>query len=173
MFGRLLVQLGFAGLIATCSLVLAFGWRRTGRAEPLGPIVVAALATVLAGAALWPRRAAAERTTLIALLVVSLVVWAIALLVAGLGDKQDDLVRALLFIVYWGAIGAMAARIGARALFGLAFTAIGLRLLILYFEAIGGLTATGLGLIGGGVLCLALTWVGWRLTRRLAHGAIP
>jgi hypothetical protein len=50
---------------------------------------------------------------------------------------------------------------------------IGLRLLILYFEAIGGLTATGLGLIGGGVLCLALTWVGWRLTRRLAHGAIP
>ena len=60
-----------------------------------------------------------------------------------------------------------------RGLFGLAFTMVGLRLLILYFEAIGGLTATGLGLIGGGVLCLVLTWLGWRLTQRLARTSIP
>jgi hypothetical protein len=45
-------------------------------------------------------------------------------------------------------------------LFGLAFTVIGLRLLVLYFEAISGLTPTGLGPIGGGVLCLALAAVG-------------
>ena len=75
--------------------------------------------------------------------------------------------RAVLFIAYWGGIGAMAARAGARALFGLAFGMIGLRLLILYFEAIGGLTATGLGLIGGGVLCLGLAAIGWRLMRRM------
>jgi len=54
-------------------------------------------------------------------------------------------------------------------LFGLAFTLIGLRVLILYFEAIGGLTATGLGLIGGGVLCLLLAAAGWRLTRGVSR----
>jgi hypothetical protein len=91
----------------------------------------------------------------------------IALLVSGLGGKLGDVVRAVLFIAYWGAIGAMAARAGTRGLFGLAFTMIGLRLLVVYFEAIGGLTATGLGLIGGGVLCLALAAIGWRLMRRL------
>jgi len=46
---------------------------------------------------------------------------------------------------------------------------VGLRLLVLYFEAIGGLTATGFGLLGGGVLCLALAAAGWRLTRRVAR----
>ena len=93
-----------------------------------------------------------------------------------MGGKSGDLVRALLFIVYWIGIGAAAARASRRGLFGLAFTMVGLRLLILYFEAIGGLTATGLGLIGGGVLCLLLAAVGWRLTRgvpRRTGGAVP
>ena len=88
-----------------------------------------------------------------------------------MGGKSGDLVRALLFIVYWIGIGAAAARASRRGLFGLAFTMVGLRLLILYFEAIGGLTATGLGLIGGGVLCLVLAAVGWRLTRGVARQA--
>jgi len=158
----LLMRLAFVGMIATCSLTLAFGWTRSGHAEPLGSIVTAAAATVLAGAALWSNRTA-RQPMLLALLAASFAVWAVALLVAGLGGKQGDVIRALLFVAYWGAIGAVAARSGARTLFGLAFTMIGLRLLILYFEAIGGLTATGLGLIGGGVLCLALAAVGWRL----------
>jgi hypothetical protein len=61
----------------------------------------------------------------------------------------------------------MAARGGWRGLFGISFAMIGVRLLVLYFEAIGGLTATGLGLLGGGVICLALAGIGWRLTRRI------
>jgi hypothetical protein len=61
----------------------------------------------------------------------------------------------------------MAAGAEARALFALSFSMIGLRLLIVYFEAIDGLTATGLGLVGGGMLCLALATIGWRLMRRL------
>lgn len=172
----LLMRLAMAGLIAACSLAMAFTWRGTGDAGPFGPIVAAAIATLLAGAALWSSHAADERQLLLALLGGSVVVWTIALLVSGLGGKQGDVVRAMLFIVYWGAIGAMAARAGARTLFGLAFTMVGLRLLILYFEAIGGLTATGLGLIGGGVLCLALAAVGWRLMRgvpRRPAGAAP
>jgi len=64
-------------------------------------------------------------------------------------------------------LGAIAAQVGWRSLFGTAIAAVGLRLLVLYFEAIGGLTATGLGLLGGGVLCLALAAIGWRLVRRI------
>jgi uncharacterized membrane protein len=163
----LLMRLAIAGLIATCSLAMAFAWREAGDGGPLGPIVAAAIATLAAAVALWSTHAESERRILLALLAVSVAVWIVALLVSGFSGKQADLVRAVLFIAYWGTIGAMAARAGARALFGLAFSMIGLRLLVLYFEAIGGLTATGLGLIGGGVLCLALAAIGWRLMRRM------
>ena len=74
--------------------------------------------------------------------------------------------RAVLFIAYWGVIGAMAARAGARALFGLAFSMIGLRLLVLYFEAIGGLTARARP-DRRRRACLALAAIGWRLMRRM------
>ena len=163
----LLMRLAIAGLIATCSLAMAFAWREAGDGGPLGPIVAAAIATLLAAAALWSTHAEAERRILLILLATSFAVWIVALLISGFGGKQADLTRAVLFIAYWGVVGTMAARAGARALFGLAFGMIGLRLLVLYFEAIGGLTATGLGLIGGGVLCLALAAIGWRLMRRM------
>ena len=120
---------------------------------------------------------AAQRHHAITLLGVSFVTWAAALLLAlawtGGREVAFQALLGLLFIVYWSVIGWLAARSGQRVLFGLAFTVIGLRLLIFYFEAIGGLTATGFGLLGGGVLCFALAWVGWRLTRRLVRGAIP
>jgi len=163
----LLMRLAIAGLIATCSLAMAFAWRETGDGGPIGPIVAAAITTLLAAAALWSTHAETGRRILLALLATSFAVWIVALLVSGIDGKQGDLVRAVLFIAYWGVVGAMAARAGARALFGLAFSMIGLRLLVVYFEAIGGLTATGLGLIGGGVLCLALAAIGWRLMRRM------
>ena len=118
-----------------------------------------------------------QRRPVIALLGVSFVVWAAALLLARAWSAEQkasfEAIFGLLFIVYWAAIGWLAARAGQRVLFGMAFTVIALRLVILYLEAIGGLTATGLGLIGGGVLCLLLTWLGWRLTRRMRRGAIP
>jgi uncharacterized membrane protein len=165
----MLTRLAMAGLIAICSLVTAVGWPRTGDNGVPGPIAIAAIAALVTGFALWFSTVAAERRTLLALLSASFAVWTIALLVSDLEGKLGDVVRAVLFIAYWGAIGAMAARAGTRGLFGLAFTMIGLRLLVLYFEAIGGLTVTGLGLIGGGVLCLALATVGWRLLRRVPH----
>src|SRR5262249_31153647 len=142
------------------------------------------LATVLTAAAVWlagaePFMGRARLRAVLALLGVSFGVWAAALLLSRAWKIEAvpaatlEALFGLLFIAYWSAFGWLAARHGHRVVFGLAFAVIGLRLLILYFEAIGGLTATGLGLIGGGVLCLALTWLGWRLTQRLGRGAVP
>jgi uncharacterized membrane protein len=172
--GELLLKLALAGLVgAVSTTVAAINARLAGAVSPV-EVWIGAGATLLAAAALWFGAAAAERRPAIALLGVSFVVWAAALLLAyAWHGEARAAIFGLLFIVYWAAIGWLAARGGQRALFGLAFTVIGVRLLILYFEAIGGLTATGLGLIGGGVLCLGLTWAGWQLTRRLAHEAMP
>jgi uncharacterized membrane protein len=161
--GNSLLRLALAGLMVAVTLSVVFddlrddGWLRSAAA--------AAGATLLAAASQWLERDASKRRPVLMLLGVSFAVWLAALLTADVSGRADDIVRALLFIGYWAAIGGMAARAGHRGLFGLAFSVIGLRLLILYFEAIGGLTATGLGLIGGGVLCIALASVGWRLTR--------
>lgn len=163
----MLMRLAMASLIALCSLVMAFAWRSSGDSGPLGPIALATIAALLAGAALWFSGLAAERRMLVALLAASFAAWTIGVLLSGFHGRLGDIARAALFIAYWGGIGTVAARAGARGIFGLAFTLIGLRLLVLYFEAIGGLTATGFGLIGGGVLCLALAAVGWRLMRRV------
>ena len=168
----LMLRLALAGLVAACSVTAGFDL--TSRGSGAGPIVVALAPSLAAAVAVWFGLAGAERRTALLLIAGSAVVWILALLIEPLDGRAEDIVRALLFIVYWAGIGALAATGGRRGLFGLAFTLIGLRLLILYFEAIGGLTATGFGLIGGGVLCLALAAVGWRLTRgvpRKAAGA--
>jgi uncharacterized membrane protein len=175
--GELLLKLALAGLVAAVSTTVVVIDSRLESAVAPVEIWVGAGATLLAAASLWLGSGALQRRPAMALLGTSFMVWAASLLLARAWNPEAkamfEAIFGLLFIVYWSAIGWLAARSGQRVLFSLAFTVIGLRLLILYFEAIGGLTATGLGLIGGGVLCLALTWVGWRLTRRLAHGALP
>jgi uncharacterized membrane protein len=169
----LILKLALAGVVVACSLTAAFSWRTGADVAPWGAIVVAVLATAVAAAAYWRGRKATERRVVLALLGASLVVWIVALLLGGFEAKARDLSHALLFILYWAAIGGLAARVGWRGWFGFAFAMVGLRLLILYFEAIGGLTATGFGLLGGGVLCIALAAIGWRLTRRVAQGRAP
>ena len=175
--GDLLLRLSLGGLVGAVSttVVTVDSWL-VGAGAPI-EIWIGAAATLLAASVLWQGSGALQRRHAIALLGVSFAAWTAALSLALLWTGQRkvgfEAVLGLLFIVYWSAIGGLAARAGQRVLFGLAFTVVGVRLLILYFEAIGGLTATGFGLIGGGVLCLALTWAGWQLTRRMARGAVP
>jgi uncharacterized membrane protein len=169
-------RLAWAGLIAACTVAVSAEWASAREGNPpTGPILLATLATLPVGVTVWLGSERTERAPLLALLIGSLVIWSLGMLAAHLHGRIGDLVRALLFIVYWIGMGAAAARAHRRSLFGLAFTMVGLRLLILYFEAIGGLTATGLGLIGGGLLCLMLAALGWRLTRgvpRRTAGAV-
>ncbi|CAN5879569.1 hypothetical protein BH11PSE3_BH11PSE3_16460 [soil metagenome] len=165
----LLLQLALAGMIAVCSLALAFDWRSSSDGRPLGPILVSAAATAIALLVLQFGSAERERRLVLALVAGSFIVWVAALLVSGQSGKTGDILRVVLFVLYWGAIGGVAAVSGRRGLFGLAFTMIGLRLLVVYFEAIGGLTETGFGLIGGGLLCFLLAALGWQLTRKVAR----
>ena len=174
--GDLLLQLAFAGLIVATSLSVAFSASEGHVAGTLALLAVATVATLLAAAALWFTTDGSLRRAALALLGLSFAAWIAGLLPSSGGTLAHDVLRSLLFILYWAAIGWMAARAGWRGLFGVAFTVIGLRLLVLYFEAIGGLSATGLSLIGGGVLCLGLAWLGWRLTRGVPKrpaGAMP
>lgn len=168
-----LLKLGLAALILDCSTFVAFSWIDFGGdgVVRLGPIVLAAVATLAAAAACWFGHVQPARVPTLVLLGASFVVWTVMALLSETKGDTGDLERALLFIVYWTALGGIAARPGWRGLFGAAIAAVGLRLLVLYFEAIGGLTATGFGLVGGGVLCLALAAIGWHLVKRVARHA--
>lgn len=159
--GTLMLQVSLAGLVVATSLSTVLEDDNSGLR---GTLAVGLVAAVIAGAALLAGRSVARSRGPLTWLGVSFMAWVVGLLPID-GGLTQELTRAVLFIAYWAALGWLAARNGWRALFGLAFTVIGVRLLILYFEAIGGLTATGLGLIGGGVLCLVLAAIGWRLTR--------
>jgi hypothetical protein len=162
--GVFLLRLGLVGLMVAASLSVVVDDQLRGDGW-LRPAAVAAGATLLAAASLWLERDAPVRWPVLTLIGASFAAWFAGLLAVGASGWANEAGRALLFIVYWAVVGGLAARIGQRTWFGVAFTMVGLRLLVLYFEAIGGLTATGLGLIGGGVLCLALATAGWRLTR--------
>jgi uncharacterized membrane protein len=70
-------------------------------------------------------------------------------------------VGVLSYFALWGLVARAAARHGWRALFGLAVAALALRLFIVYLELFYDLASTGLGLILGGLLLIALA-AGWR-----------
>ncbi len=72
---------------------------------------------------------------------------------------------ALSFILVFAAVALAAHKRGRSALLHLATAAIGIRLLAIYFEVIGSLLDTGLGLVLGGLLTLLVTWF-WARKRR-------
>jgi len=74
----------------------------------------------------------------------------------------------LLFLGLWSAIGAAALYGQNRALFQLATTLVTVRLIILGFEASGGLLMSGVGLIVGGAVAMALAYAAYRLSRAYA-----
>ncbi len=51
--------------------------------------------------------------------------------------------------------------------FNLATFLIGLRFVILYFQAMGGLAATGIGLIVSGLLIMSVTWIWYKGRERI------
>ncbi len=143
--------------------------------------VVAVVATVLLVALLWRerRRDAPGARALMVIVLTGLGAWLATMAIWKLAgangvtfwtrrstDGLPYLCAALVFIAFWAVVSWLALQAGRRALFVMAFAVITVRIFIIYWEAFGGLFNTGLGLIGGGLLCLGLAALGWHLARR-------
>lgn len=92
-------------------------------------------------------------------------VWFACDAIAGVAGNGTRVAGALAFMAFWAVVAALAARSGRRAAFGCAFGVIALRVFVLYWEVLGGLLSTGAGLLIGGVICIALAALGWRVAQ--------
>lgn len=83
------------------------------------------------------------------------------LIFAQMGDKY---IAALISITLLGVMAALMASLGRRILFNLFLVALGLRFLVLYFQALGSLALTGMGLVGSGIIIIlmAVLWHKYR-----------
>lgn len=125
------------------------------------PVPVAALALLLNQR--WPR---VPPRLLAALVAGPMLVLVAPLMVAHPADALwARLLGLLLALAALGWIAHAAADAGWRWLFNLTVALAALRLLAAYFELFGSLATTGFGMVGGGLLLIALAW-GWRRVTR-------
>ncbi|CAN5647904.1 DUF2157 domain-containing protein [soil metagenome] len=101
------------------------------------------------------------------LLLASLVLFLIACHLP-LASATTSLVRGIATIVVLSAAGIFLASAHARGLFQLFVSLIGLRFLVLYFQAFGGLATTGVGLIISGIVVIGMAVVWNKYRTRLA-----
>lgn len=176
------VLLGAAGVVliagATVAIVL-YDIRlfRNGRAGFDWHGIALSIALFGAALAAMNRLPALDVRRWTGLVAISIVAWALAeaLATADRGaianSRVVSLGFAVLFLAYWGGLAWLAIRGEQAGLFVVAFAALCLRLLVLYWQAFGGLMSTGIALIGGGIICLVLAWIGYRLVPRAAAPA--
>jgi uncharacterized membrane protein len=88
---------------------------------------------------------------------------ALALAVPHPDETFSRLIGVILFVALWAAVARGAAAEGMNSLFAVAIAAIGLRIFIIYIELFGSLAATGGGLMLGGGLVVALSWLWHRI----------
>jgi hypothetical protein len=167
-FWRQLAFIGFGYGVGTVSLfVISTGFGDWSRTDPQGNVDAALVASAamlgLAGAALWM----ADRSVLEKASAAALGMLALSILAA---DRLagHSLMVGLLFMALWAGLAGAALHAQARWAFQIAVGCVALRLIILAFEEAGGLLASGLGLILGGVLILGVAWGAMRVSRRFA-----
>lgn len=191
-FGRgiaLAVPVILIGLSAFSSDVFAKGLREAGLAQMLGgaslahiawsvsldaneiaetrlPLVIAALLS--AGMLLVVRfRRDPAAAVLLPTCAAAIAAVVLALGFPHQGDWPSRLVGALIYAGMWGVAGWAAFRAGWTVLFGVAVAALAARLFIVYFEIFASLAMTGAGLIGAGILLIALVLLWHRLIVRV------
>ena len=86
-------------------------------------------------------------------------------MIAPVGDSA--ILKAIAFIGYWVFIGWLAQSLHKMRVLSLAIAVIAIRIFIVYVEVFGSLMQTGVGLISGGVVMLALIYGARRLNKRL------
>ncbi|MBN9143282.1 MULTISPECIES: DUF2157 domain-containing protein [unclassified Novosphingobium] len=165
-------EIGFAyAIIAVSLFVIASGFGDWGHGhwagDPQGNVDTALVAVAgvlgLAGLALWQ----SDRTVQGAAGAAVFAMLALAMLAA---DRLSGhgLAMGLLFMVLWAGLAGAALHARARWAFQMAVAVVALRLIILAFEEAGGLLASGVGLILGGMLVLGVAWGALRISRRFA-----
>ena len=85
--------------------------------------------------------------------------------------QADDLRAPLLTLLILFLYAIHSGNIGQQRTFNLVTLLIGLRFLILYFQAMGGLAATGIGLIVSGSLIIGMTWLWYKGRAHLRNWA--
>lgn len=159
---RVVEEVGWLG-IAVLGTIASLAWYSARGADPeigwgvLGTGLVAA--ALVLGLPRWhPEWPAARRSAL------SLAV-GIAWVAFALGDAfprpAAGWVAAIAQILFFGALAWASAAGGDERLFRTFTGLIGLRILAVYLEVFGSLLTTGIGLVAGGLLTLALVWA-WR-----------
>ncbi len=169
-----LLALLAAGSAPQIQLAAPSGRHELNWAEPLFGLVLVGIA--IAAMLLRRRQLGGLLMPILALMVGAALGWLVSVGLARLGaggmregPSDSNMVSLLLaapFIAFWALAGWLALRGGRRLLFIIAFAVIAVRILIFYWQAFGGLLNTGLGLIAGGVICLALAAAGRWLFRR-------
>ncbi len=97
-----------------------------------------------------------------------LAVYGMGVLGAGIDHPELPLVGALLNLGFLCLLAWTSLQVGSKAGFNFLTALIGLRVIAIYFEVFGSLLQTGLGLIGGGMLTLLITWIWLRKSNALA-----
>lgn len=91
-------------------------------------------------------------------------------LIAPVGDSA--ILKAIAFIAYWVLIGWLAQSLHKMRVLSLAITVIAIRIFVVYIEVFGSLMQTGIGLISGGVVMLALIYGARKLNRCLTKKVV-
>lgn len=171
-FRLALREAGMVAMLAGASIA-HFAWDSDISApEAIDNAVRLAPVAAAAALALWlGRRPGSDlpRPLLLPLIALPPVAFALALAIPHPDTMLSRFIGVLVFVGMWGAVARAAALVGWNSLFAVAIAAIGLRIFIIYFELFGSLAATGGGLVVGGLLLVALSWVWHRfVTRRKA-----
>jgi uncharacterized membrane protein len=168
-FRLALREVGMVATLAGASIA-HFAWASNITAPQAADNAVRLLPVAAASTlALWLGRRPASgfpRPLLFPLLVLPPLAFALALAIPHPDGMASRLIGILVFMGLWGAIARGAAAAGWNSLFAVAIAAIALRIFIIYLELFGSLAATGGGLVVGGLLLVALSWVWHRFVTR-------
>ena len=154
--------IGWRGLVAA-GFVACFAWYQSRGAAPsltwglagVG-LVVAALVGLLRRR--YPQWPSGQRNGVALALAIA---WVALALAQAWQRPATPWVGALAQVAFLAALAWASVAGGQIPLFRSLTAALGLRILVVYFEVFGSLMSTGLGLLAGGLLTLLLVWL-WR-----------
>ncbi|APR87807.1 Membrane protein [Minicystis rosea] len=165
-FASVAAILGRVQIVALATMVPLAWYDRADNVENgmgLGVVCLAGIIGASVALALRDEAGRAARGSLVTFAVVAPLITYLPLL--GQHDRFGGMAAAS-FLIVWAIIGVVAYRLGRIRLLNVATAFLGVRLLIIYFEVFGSLLDTGIGLLSGGILTIALAWLWVKKSRQ-------